>query len=76
MECPRCGNELDKAANKVESQSGAMTTAYKCPSCELVFRKKTLLRKGLGWVGRVSLAMTAGLLLGDHGGGGDYSASA
>ena len=71
MDCPRCGNEVGKSETKVEAQSGLWRTAYKCPSCELVFKKKTLLRKGLGWAGWVLVFSLSG---GD--GGGDLGGSA
>jgi hypothetical protein len=75
MDCPRCGNEIGKSETTVESQSGLWRTAYKCPFCELVFKKKTLLRKGLGWAGKASLTVAI-VLLGDDGGGGDCGGAA
>ena len=69
MDCPICGNDVNKASNKIPSLSGAFKTAYECPHCRGVFRKKTLLRKGLGFATKAMAFVALGeLRAGDWGG--------
>lgn len=68
MDCPICGNEVEKGSSKIESQSGAFKNAYKCSSCGKVFKKPTLLRRGLRFLGSAALViLTADMS--DSGGG-------
>jgi hypothetical protein len=69
MDCPICGNEVDKAGNNIPSQSGAFKTAYDCPHCHGVFKRTTLLRKGLGFAAKALVVVFLGDLRGSDWGG-------